>query len=143
MIDDLKKILSKFLINVPAMLLGHDRIGYFVEKFSQFSSDDRILMQKFMVKVLTLMIEREASDIEFGGHGSEGFTWMRIFGKKERVVDLPKFTLDESAILILSMLNENQRRYLMVTKSIDFSYTFVYERKMENVRFRATCYFDL
>jgi len=143
MIDDLKKILSKFLINVPAVLFGHDRIGYFVEKFSQFTSDDRILMQKFLVKVLTLMIEREASDIEFGGYGSEGFTWMRIFGKKERVVDLPKFSMDESAILILSMLNENQRRYLMVTKSIDFSYTFMYERKRENVRFRATCYFDL
>jgi len=79
MIDDLKKILSKFLINVPAVLFGHDRIGYFVEKFSQFTSDDRILMQKFLVKVLTLMIEREASDIEFGGYGSEGFTWMRIF----------------------------------------------------------------
>jgi len=42
MIDDLKKILSKFLINVPAMLLGHDRVSYFIEKFSQFTNDDKI-----------------------------------------------------------------------------------------------------
>jgi len=143
MIDELKKILSKFLINVPSVLLGQDRTSYFVEKFSQFTNDDRLLMQKFVVKILTLMIEREASDIEVGGSGSDGFIWMRIYGKKERVIDLPRFSLDEAALLILSMLNENQRRYLMVTKSIDFSYTFVYERKMENVRFRATCYFDL
>ncbi len=41
------------------------------------------------------MIEREASDIEIGGYGNKGYIWLRIYGKKERVMDFPQFTEDE------------------------------------------------
>lgn len=143
MTEDIKQVVQKLTAAIPETIMGQDRINYFVEKFNVFSKDDRILFLKTFNKILTSMIEREASDIEFGGHGNESYVWMRIFGKKERVKDLPQFTTDESAIIIINLLNENQRRYLLVTRSIDFSYSFKYERKDEIVRFRATTYFDL
>ena len=94
-------------------------------------------------KMLTSMIEREASDIEIGGHGNGGFIWMRIFGKKERVKEFPQFSADEAAIIIINLLNSNQLKYLSITKNLDFSYSFLYERKKIDVRFRANAYYDL
>ncbi len=143
MIDDIRKIIEKFLTRVPPTYRGQDRVGYFIDKFEYFTLEDRLLFQKFFDKVLTTMIDREASDLEFGGFGTDGYIWFRTYGKKERANELSRFRLDELAILIINLLNENQRRYLVVTKSIDFSYTFLYERRNENIRFRATCYFDL
>ena len=89
------------------------------------------------------MIESEASDIEIGGHGNEGYFWMRIHGKKERVRELPQFSEDEAALLIINLLNENQRNYLLEQRNLDFSYTYFYEKRKLNVRFRADAYFDL
>ena len=89
------------------------------------------------------MIERDASDIEIGGHGNEGYIWMRIYGKLERVKDLPQFTEDEAALLIANLFNSNQKKYIATTRNLDFSYTFFYERRKINVRFRADAYFDL
>jgi twitching motility protein PilT len=143
MVDDIKKIIEKFLTRVPPTFRGQDRVGYFIEKFDYFTVEDRLLFQKFFDKVLNTMVERESSDLEFGGHGTDGHIWFRTFGKKDRAAELPKLKLDELTILIINLLNDNQRRYLVVTKSIDFSYTFLHERKHETIRFRATAFFDL
>ncbi|MBV6513511.1 MAG: hypothetical protein FMNOHCHN_03046 [Ignavibacteriaceae bacterium] len=143
MIEETKAAIKKVTDAIPLTVMGQDRINYIIEHFKKFTDEERLLFLKVMNRILTNMIEREASDIEIGGYGNDGFIWMRIFGKKERVKDLPQFTLDEFVVLILNILNENQRRYLIVTRSIDMSYTFIYERKNVPVRFRATVYFDL
>lgn len=89
------------------------------------------------------MIEKEASDIEIGGHGNVGYIWMRIYGNKERVKEIGQFTSDESAAVIINLLNSNQREQLAKKRNLDFSYTFLYERRNTNVRFRSDAYFDL
>lgn len=93
--------------------------------------------------MLSLMLERDASDIEVGGHGNDEHIWFRIFGKKERVKDLPKLTANETSVLIVTLLNLNQCKHLWVSRNLDFSYTFLYERLNKDVRFRADAYFDL
>lgn len=143
MIEETKAAIGKVLKVIPQTVMGQDRINYIIDQFKNFTQEDRLLFLKVFNRILTNMIEREASDIELGGYGNDNFVWMRIFGKKERVKDLPQFNLDEAAVLIINILSENQRRYLIVTRSIDFSYTFFYERKNLPVRFRATVYFDL
>ena len=143
MIDEIKTSISRLIAAIPSTSLGQDRVNQIIEKFSIFSNEDRELFLKFFNRILTGMVEREASDIEVGGFASDGYIWMRIYGKKERVKDLPKISMDEAAILIINLLNDNQRRYLTVTRSLDFSYTFFYERKGQHQRFRATVYFDL
>ncbi len=138
-----KRILQEFCSTIPDSMMGIDRTLYVIENCYKIEEDDKLTLRKFVNKVLTSMIERDASDIEIGGHGNEGYIWMRIYGKKERVKDLPQFSDDESALIICNLLNENQKKYLGTTRNLDFSYTFYYERRKINVRFRADSYFDL
>ncbi len=138
-----KRILSEFASSIPESYYGPDRVSYILENSSKLADDDKVLLRKFVNKILTSMIERDASDIELGGHGNEGYIWMRIHGKKERVKDLPQFTDDESALLISNLFNSNQKKYITTTRNLDFSYTYFYERRKINVRFRADAYFDL
>ena len=62
---------------------------------------------------------------------------------RQRVKELPQFTEDESATIIVNLFNENQRRHLLENRNLDFSYTYFYEKRKLNVRFRADAYFDL
>ncbi|MDP4175024.1 MAG: PilT/PilU family type 4a pilus ATPase [Bacteroidota bacterium] len=143
MVDEVKKILANFVGIIPPTIFGPDRITYMIEHFDRLGDKDKELLWSMINKLLTVMIERDASDIEFGGHGTNGYVWLRIFGKKQPLQDMPPFTADEMAVLILNLLNENQRSSLTVSRNIDFSYTFRYERKNEDVRFRADAYLDL
>ncbi len=138
-----KKILQEFCSTIPETLMGIDRTLFVIESCHKIKDEDKLILRKFVIKVLTSMIERDASDIEIGGHGNEGYIWMRIYGKKERVKDLPQFSDDEAALIICNLLNENQKKFLGTTRNLDFSYTFFYERRKINVRFRADSYFDL
>jgi twitching motility protein PilT len=138
-----KQILEKFSKTIPEAYSGPDRVNYLLENIENLSSEERIALRKLFNKFLTSMIERDASDIEIGGHGNTASIWMRVYGKKHRIEDLPTFSLDESAILIVNLLNSNQRKYLSLTRNLDFSYTFFYERRNVDMRFRADAYFDL
>lgn len=142
-IQDQKSILKNFIGNIPASYTGPDRVTYILENIEKLKPEDKVELRSMVNKLLTSMIERDASDIEIGGHGNSGYVWLRIYGKKERVKDFPRFSEDESAILIVNLLNANQRKFLSLTRNLDFSYTFLYERKNTFVRFRADAYFDL
>jgi twitching motility protein PilT len=72
------------------------------------------------------MVDKEASDIEVGGFGSEEYVWMRVYGKKEPIQELPKFTHDEAALIILSILNDKQRQVLEEMRNLDFSFSLEY-----------------
>jgi twitching motility protein PilT len=143
MVDEVKKILANFVGVIPPTIFGPDRITYMIEHFDRLGDKDKELLWSMINKLLTVMIERDASDIELGGHGTNGYVWLRVFGKKQPLQDMPPFTADEMAVLILNLLNENQRSSLTASRNIDFSYTFLYERKNEDVRFRADAYLDL
>lgn len=141
--NDAKKTLGDFIKTVPVYLTGPDRMLYLLENIDQLKPEEKLVLKNTVNKFLTSMVERDSSDIEIGGHGNGGYIWLRTFGKKERVKDFPQLNNDEAAIIIINLLNSNQRKYLAVTKNLDFSYTFLYERKNINVRFRADAYFDL
>lgn len=142
-IQEEKKVLEVFCKTIPESLFGPDRVHYIIENIDKIKDQDKILLRKLFNKFLTSMIERDASDIEVGGHGNCGYIWLRIYGNKERAKDLPQFSDDESATIIINLLNSNQRKHLWENKNLDFSYTFLYERRNINVRFRADAYFDL
>jgi twitching motility protein PilT len=138
-----KSILEQFIKEIPKAYVGPERVSYLLENIEKLTPDDRIALRNLFNKFLTSMIERDASDIEVGGYGNAGSIWMRVYGKKHRIEDLPKFSLDESAVLIINLLNSNQRKYLSLTRNLDFSYTYFYERRGTDVRFRADAYYDL
>lgn len=141
--SEAKRILNDFIKTFPLYLNGPDRVNFIIDNIEKIKPEDRYSLHSAVNRMLTSMIERDASDIEIGGYGNGGFIWMRIFGKKERIKEFPQFSHDEAAILIVNLLNSNQRKYISVTKNLDFSYSFLYERKNVDVRFRADAYFDL
>jgi len=142
-ITEAKTILQKIVQTIPPALIGPDRVTYLLDTADKIPSEEKIVLRELFNKFLTSMIEREASDIEVGGHGNGGYVWMRIHGKKERIKDFLQLTEEEAAVIILNLLNNNQRKYLSVTRNLDFSYSYLYERRRTNVRFRADAYFDL
>jgi twitching motility protein PilT len=142
-ISEEKRAFNNFISTIPEYLSGPDRVTYIIENIENSDPKDRVLLKKLFNKFLTDMIEREASDIELGGYGNGGYIWMRVHGKKMRIEDLPQFSTDEAAVLIINLINANQRKFLSLTRNLDFSYTFFYERKKLDVRFRADAYFDL
>ena len=142
-ITEAKTILQKIVQTIPPALIGPDRVTYLLDTAEKIPSEEKIVLRELFNKFLTSMIEREASDIEVGGHGNGGYVWMRIYGKKERIKDFLQLTEEEAAVIIINLLNNNQRKYLSVTRNLDFSYSYLYERRRTNVRFRADAYFDL
>ena len=138
-----KGILEGFAKSIPNSRMGPDRVEFLIENADKLEEQQKIILRNYINKILTMMIENEASDIEIGGNGNEGYFWMRIHGKKERVRELPQFTEDESALLIINLLNDNQRMLLLQQRNLDFSYTYFYEKRKLKVRFRADAYFDL
>jgi len=142
-VSEEKKILENFCKTIPESLFGPDRVHFILENVDKVKEADRLTLRKFYNKLLTNMIEKDASDIEIGGHGNVGYVWMRIFGIKERVKEIPQFTYDESALIIINLLNTSQRDQLGKKRNLDFSYTFLYERRNLNVRFRSDAFFDL
>ena len=146
-----KGILKKYISKIPRFLMGPDRVSYLMEHFSEISPEERFQLMETMNNLLKVMVDKEASDIELGGYGTEGFVWFRIYGRKEPMQELPIFSHDESALLILSVLNDKQRQVLEEVRNLDFSYTFEYLNNMytkkvpehTEIRFRGNAYFDV
>ena len=80
--------LSNFVKSVPNGLMGPDRTSYIVEKTEELSVEDKEVYIKFFNHILTVMVDREASDVEIGGNGTANFIWFRVQGIKKRVKDL-------------------------------------------------------
>jgi twitching motility protein PilT len=143
----IKNITSK----IPYTLHGPDRVSFLIELLPSISLSDRDILVKLFNSFLSEMVKREASDIEVGGYGSNDFVWFRVYGKKNIIDDLPRLNNDESALLILSILNEKQRKILEGNRNLDFSYTFDYSEvnkldrnnEFSEIRFRGDAYFDV
>ncbi|MDX1702510.1 MAG: twitching motility protein PilT, partial [Melioribacteraceae bacterium] len=96
MINEALDLLSNFIKDIPGGLMGPDRTSYIVEKMEEVPSEDKDNLIKFFNHILTVMVDREASDVELGGYGTANFIWFRVQGIKKRVKDLPNLKLDES-----------------------------------------------
>ena len=141
--SNLKKILSSILTQLPEVINAVDRINQVVENIEKVNSKYRIELRNILNKLLVSMLEREASDMEIGGFGTDNHIWLRVFGQKERVKEFPQLTNDEATVLICNLLNTDQLNFLVKNKNLDFSYTFYYERKKSFARFRACAYYDI
>lgn len=143
MVQQALEILTRITKEIPDAFIGIDRTNFIIEKSQEISIKEKEILIKLVNHILTLMVDRGASDIEIGGPGSGNYIWFRVQGIKERVKDLPNLKLDEATLLIAAFLNKNQHRHLMVNRNLDFSYSFRYIKENVNVRFRADAYYDL
>lgn len=146
-----KKTIQKIVTSIPSTCNGPDRVSYLIDLLPRISFEDKELIITAFNNLLKVMIDREASDIELGGFGTNGYVWYRVYGNKSPLPELVKFSHDESALLILSILNEKQRKSLEEYRNLDFSYTFEYlgnkyfkdNENISEIRFRGDAYFDV
>jgi twitching motility protein PilT len=145
------RILKKYSSQIPSHYSGIDRILFLESLVNGVTIEESRLLIKFVDEFLRYMLLKEASDLELGGFGTDGYIWFRIFGSKTIVEELPRLTFDESAFLILNMINEKQRILLLKNRNLDFSYSITTSSEREKqtdfseakVRFRADAYFDV
>lgn len=148
---DTEAVIKKIVSKIPHTLHGPDRVSFLIEILPSISFAEKELLIGLFNSFLSEMVRREASDIEIGGYGSNDFVWFRVYGKKNPIEELPRLNNDEAALLILSILNEKQRKILEQNRNLDFSYTFDYSEvnKLNNnediseIRFRGDAYFDV
>jgi len=97
-------------------------------------------LEGFVRGCLLQLREQNVSDIEFGGEGCGGSIWMRLYGVKKPVPEYGAFSLDEFALLILSLLTKEQRETLIANRNLDFAYTI--DDGGQILRHRADAYFE-
>ena len=149
--NDSLEILKKYTSKIPEHYFGIDRLIFLNSIIKEVSLEENRVLNNFVNYLLRIMLLREASDLELGGFGSEGFVWLRVYGAKNIVSELPKLTYDESGMLILTIITEKQRSLLLKNRNLDFSYSFDYSKGLsqgltnesEFIRFRADAYFDV
>jgi twitching motility protein PilT len=97
---------------------------------------------KLVVKLLNVMISKQASDIDFGGERCLGRVWYRIFGRKHPANDMGFYSVEEVTIMLLAILQKDQREKLYENKSIDFALSIKLFQGEKPIRFRGSVYFE-
>ena len=149
--NDTIQILKKYTTQIPEYYFGIERVIFLDSLIKDISIEEKHLLNSYVNQLLKIMLTREASDLELGGFGSEGYVWLRIYGIKNKVLELPQLSFDESALLILNLITEKQRGLLLKNRNLDFSYSYDYAKGIsqgqsigeDRIRFRADAYFDV
>ena len=87
---DAVEILQRYVQKIPTSILGAEKVNFIIEMSQQMANDDKVLLHQLVNHILTLMVEREASDVEIGGLGTDDYIWFRVHGEKLRVEELKK-----------------------------------------------------
>lgn len=128
---------------LPDVLEGEDRIRWLVENMETIPQADRDAVRTLYDGLARHMIALDASDLDLGGPASNGKVWYRVDGAKRPFEEKGTFTLDESDLLILSLLTPAQHQRLLERFSLDFGYAIPGEAEGDaDRRFRSTVYYD-
>lgn len=135
-------VCRRLATGVPDSLYGRDRILFLIDRLSQVEARERDELRARLEAFVRYMIEIDASDIDAGGYAGRGLVWYRAGGNKRPHEKMGRYTLDESDILFLGILNATQHQVLSETYSVDFSYSVRFNDQQRPRRFRATLYFE-
>ena len=138
--NQIQPILDPLVQAIPEDLRNIDRVQFIINCVKELSKEERRVLRNHMEQYLDRMEELEASDIDCGGDGCSFKIWYRIHGVKRAWEKSPEYKLDETNILIINLLSDNQMKHLINHRSIDFSYALSFDRYR---RYRATIYFDM
>ncbi len=144
-VQDTQQYLEQFkpeLEQIPSHLHGTDRLTWLSDLLSRSSRESREGLSAVLEGHLIKMERYEASDIDMGGDGCGGKVWFRIHGQKTPYRDSPEYSLLETDLLLLNLVNHEQMAYLMKHRNLDFSHV-IPSNDGQPRRFRADLYFDL
>jgi twitching motility protein PilT len=142
--QQVRSLLQQLTAKIPKSAIGIERHMAISELMDEISKNFMHIQQSLrehMNYFLLRMSKINASDIDLGGHGGQGYIWYRIHGDKKPDKTLGQFSYDEISMLIQSLMVSQQRATLNLKRNLDFSYTISDEDK--NYRYRADAYYDL
>jgi len=140
-VTETRNLVKQLALQVSDLVRGLERHIFIGNVIANLPDDQRVELKDFIDGFLRKMHDNKASDIDFGGFGSQGKVWYRIFGAKRPDESLGIFTDDESSLLIQNILSDRQRQFFYDNRNLDFSYTLKDGDKI--FRFRADAYLDL
>jgi twitching motility protein PilT len=138
--EDIKTIFERYLSGIPEELASIDLAQYIINILYEMPSAERRQLRMHMETYLERMESLEASDIDLGGEGCLGKVWYRIHGVKKPWDNSETYSFNETNLLLLNLLSDDQMENLIVNRSIDLSYSLSTDRHR---RFRVTIYFDM
>jgi twitching motility protein PilT len=141
-LTDAKKLLKTLAGQLPSTVIGLERQMMIGDMIGRMDEADREKLRSMLNYFLTKMFAINASDIDMGGYGSQGYVWYRIYGSKKPDKVLGQYAPDEMNVLIQSVIGDRQRSFLYENRNLDFSH-MLYLEGGEFRRFRADAYFDL
>ncbi|MFH1008461.1 MAG: ATPase, T2SS/T4P/T4SS family, partial [Candidatus Latescibacterota bacterium] len=137
----LKVLFDSLTSQIPGHLSGPERqafVGSLIEgQPEELLRHLRETLNGFLMKMST----NDVSDIDLGGGGASGRVWYRIHGAKQADPGIEPLSLDETDVLLQSILTPQQRAYLYTHRNLDFSHAIKAHERL--VRLRADMYFDL
>jgi twitching motility protein PilT len=137
-----QRILKETASHLPITVTGIERQMMISDVMTRTDETTKMKLLALMNHFLTRMSMVNASDIDLGGYGTQGYIWYRVYGSKKADPSLGKYSMDEMSILIQSIIGERQRAFLFENRNLDFSH-MLYTDGSDFRRFRVDAYFDL
>ncbi len=126
----------------PEFLFGLSRIKNIDKALTENANWKKEAFEELR-KLFLYMKKTNASDIDFGGVRANNFIWFRTFGDKKPCPELPKYHIDETTAIALSILSDEQKEQLFENKSVDFSLSLLLsEHENAPQRLRGNIYFE-
>ena len=137
------EICDEIISTLHKSLYGLERVRSTSVQIQLLDEDRKAKLQTLLQHFMRHMLEIGASDIDCGGPASRGSIWMRVDGDKRPRPELGNYTQDETNILLLSLLSDQQMEVLLEKYSVDLSYQLqAGDDGGLWHRFRMTVYFD-
>ncbi len=132
---------SELKAAIPEFVFGINRVKYINKAISE-NPKWRNESFELLKKLLTIMISKDASDLDFGGPRSKGKIWYRIYGNKTPNPQVEDIFEDEATAIALSILSSDQKKLLITNKNLDFALSVKLDGTNSKYRFRGNIFFE-
>ena len=132
----------RIIDTVPPNTFGIERVRYYTGEVNKLPESVKGVVRERFNGFVREMVQKNASDLDMGGHSCKGQFWYRVDGFKRPYPDLGEYSPDECELLLLSLLVPQQQDQLLKRYSIDFGYSLPVAPNEPDRRFRSTIFFD-
>ncbi|MCF7859001.1 MAG: Flp pilus assembly complex ATPase component TadA [Candidatus Cloacimonetes bacterium] len=133
--------LSEMQVALSEYLTGTARFQN-INKMITFNTSWKEESYDYLRNLMIHMREIEASDIDFGGPGSNSKVWYRVYGTKAPSDKVDNLTQDEVSAILLSILSDDQKVMLFNNKNVDISLGLILKEGEQQSRFRGDIYYE-
>ncbi len=126
---------------IPEYVFGVNRVKHINKAMSEnpkWRSESFTLLKELLSK----MISKDASDLDFGGPRSNGKIWYRIYGDKKPDPEAGEIFEDDAIAIALSILSSDQKKLLISDKNLDFALSVKLDETKQEYRFRGNIFFE-